>query len=63
MKTKAIRSLRLANELAASGHRILWTEPCRNLPGYQVFIFEDSPALQAVLTQSRRRDDDPQPIY
>lgn len=55
MKTKAIRSLRLANELAASGHRILWTEPCRNLPGYQVFIFEDSPALQAVLTQSRRR--------
>lgn len=55
MKMKAIRSLRLANELAASGHKILWTEPCRNLPGYQVFIFEDSPALQAVLTQSRRR--------
>jgi len=30
MKTKPIRSLRLANELAASGHRILRTEPCRD---------------------------------
>ncbi len=55
MKTKAIRSLRLANELAASGHRILKVEPSRESPNYQVFIFEDSPALQAVLTQSRRR--------
>lgn len=55
MKTKAIRSLRLANELAASGHRILRTEPCRKSPNYQVFIFEDSPALQAILTHARRR--------
>lgn len=55
MKTKAIRSLRLANELAASGHRILKVEPSRESPNYQVFIFEDSPALQAILTQARRR--------
>ncbi|WP_180957831.1 hypothetical protein [Lysinibacillus fusiformis] len=55
MKTKAIRSLRLANELAASGHRILWTEPCRDKPHLSVFIFEDSPAVQALLTRARRR--------
>ena len=55
MKTKAIRSLRLANVLAASGHRILKVEPSRESPHYQVFIFEDTPALQAVLTRSRRR--------
>ena len=55
MKTKAIRSLRLANELAASGHRILKVETSREAPDYQVFIFEDTPALQAILTHARRR--------
>ncbi len=55
MKTKAIRSLRLANELAASGHRILKVEPSHESSDYQVFIFEDTPALQAILTRARRR--------
>lgn len=55
MKTKAIQSLRLANKLAASGHRILKVEPSLESPDYQVFIFEDTPALQALLTQARRR--------
>lgn len=50
-RIKAIRSLRLA----ASGHRILKVEPSRESPDYQVFIFEDTPALQALLTQARRR--------
>ena len=55
MKTKAIRSLRLANELAASGHRILKVEHSRESPDFTVFIFEDMPALQAILTHARRR--------
>lgn len=55
MKTKAIRSLRLANELAASGHRILKVEPSRESPDFTVFIFENTPALQALLTRARRR--------
>lgn len=55
MKTKAIRSLRLANELAASGHRILKVEHSRESPDFTVFIFEDTPALQAILTHARRR--------
>lgn len=55
MKTKAIRSLQLANELAASGHRILKVETSRVSPDFQVFIFEESPVLQAVLTHARKR--------
>ena len=56
MKTKAIRSLRLANILAASGHKILNVEPSVNSPGYTVFIFEDTPELQQVLTDSNRKN-------
>lgn len=52
--TKAIRSLRLANELAASGHKILKVVPSHRSEGYTVFIFEDTPALQRLLTESRR---------
>lgn len=53
-KVKAIRSLRLANILTASGHKILNVEPSVNSPGYTVFIFEDTPELQRVLTDSRK---------
>lgn len=52
--TKAIRSLRLANELAASGHKILNVVPSYQSEGYTVFIFEDTPELQRLLTESRR---------
>lgn len=55
MKTKAIRSLRLANILAASGHKILNVEPSVVSPGFAVFIFEDTDELQRVLTQARQR--------
>lgn len=55
-KVKAIRSLRLANILAASGHKILNVEPSVNSPGYTVFIFEDTPELQRVLTDSNRKN-------
>lgn len=50
--TKAIRSLRLANELAASGHKILNVVPSYQSEGYTVFIFEDTPELQRLLTES-----------
>lgn len=56
MKTKAIRSLRLANLLAASGHKILNVEPSVNSPGFTVFIFEDTPELQLVLTENNRKN-------
>jgi len=52
---KPIRSLRIANELVARGHKILGVEPSRKSEGYIVFIFEDTPELQSLLTQSRRR--------
>lgn len=56
MKTKAIRSLRLANILAANGHKILNVEPSVDSPGFTVFIFEDTPRLQQVLTDSNRKN-------
>lgn len=52
-KVKAIRSLRLANILAANGHKILNVEPSVDSPGFTVFIFEDTSDLQRVLTEAR----------
>lgn len=54
-KLKAVRSLRVANILTQNGHRILRTEPCMNNRNLSVFIFEDTPSLQRVLTDARRR--------
>ena len=54
-KVKAIRSLRLANILAASGHKILNVEPSVNSPGFTVFIFEDTDELQRTLSRERKR--------
>ncbi|MCS5504162.1 MULTISPECIES: hypothetical protein [unclassified Lysinibacillus] len=53
-KLKAVRSLRVANILAQNGHRILRTEPCADNQQLSVFIFEDTPALQLVLSEARR---------
>lgn len=55
-KLKAVRSLRVANLLTQNGHRILRTEPCMDNRHLSVFIFEDTPALQRVLTESRRHN-------
>jgi len=52
---KPIRSLRIANELVARGHKILGVEPSRKSEGYFVFIFEDTPELQRILTESNRK--------
>lgn len=53
MKTKAIRSLRLANELVASGHKILNVVPSYHSERFKVFIFEDTSELQRLLSRSR----------
>lgn len=54
-KVKAIRSLRVANELTSKGHRILGIEKCLDNPRLMVFIFKDTPELQQVLTESNRK--------
>lgn len=54
-KLKAIRSLRLANILAANGQKILNVEPSVNSPGFTVFIFEDTDELQHILSRERKR--------
>lgn len=54
-RIKIIRSLRVVNDLAASGHRIIGVEPCRKSPQYTCFIFEDTPALQKALKYAFQR--------
>jgi len=56
MKTKAIRSIRVATELIMQGHRMVRVEPSLQSRGYAVFIFKDSPELQRVLTESSRKN-------
>lgn len=52
---KVIRSLRLANELVARGHKMVSVEPCRKSPGYSVFVFEDNDDLRCVLAENARK--------
>jgi len=52
---KVIRSLRLANELVARGHKILSVEPCRKSPGYSVFVFEETDDLRRLLAENARK--------
>lgn len=51
MKRKCILSLRVARHLLANGFRIVDVEPSRKFIGQVVFIFEDSPELDAELAK------------
>lgn len=46
MKTKAVRSKRIAWLLRKAGYTILSVEPDRHKPEYDVYIFEKTPDFQ-----------------
>lgn len=51
MKTKAIRSRKIAFQLRKMGFSIIGTSPNRFKPEFDVYIFENTPELQKALDE------------
>ena len=49
--TFKIFSIKLARELGTRGFKFIGTEPNRKIPWYNVYLFEDTPSLRAVITE------------
>ena len=50
-RPKCIRSMRVARKLMAQGFHAIDTEPARRSPGKIVWIFENTPQLEAALSK------------
>lgn len=51
IKTKAIRSRKVAFQLRKMGFKIIGTSPNRFKPEFDVYIFENTPELQEALNE------------
>lgn len=54
-KYKCVLSIRVAKELVAKGFDLVDMEPSRRYPGKIVFVFRNSPELDAALAKFERK--------
>ncbi len=55
-KYKCVLSVRVANELIAKGYELVTIEPSRRFPGKLVFVFKNTPELDAEFKNFERKE-------
>lgn len=54
-KYKCVLSVRVANELLAKNYELVTIEPSNRFPGKLVFVFKNSPELEAEFKKFKRK--------
>lgn len=54
-KYKCVLSIRVVKELVAQNHELVDIEPSRRFPGKLVFVFKNTPELDAALAKFERK--------
>ncbi|MDM5197866.1 hypothetical protein QUF79_07540 [Fictibacillus enclensis] len=55
-KYKCVLSLKVAKEFVAKGYELVDLEPSRRYPGKLVFVFRNTPELNAEFAKFKRED-------